>query len=292
MSTFENSPNPSLQGATAPNPTVNPNLPPSLQPQAPAPQQPAYQEWAPQQPVTQPQQEMFPRPVVEQLRQENADWRTRYQEVAPYAKAFQGLSPQEVEAQLSILETMKNPDDFADLVLQMMDDPEVQWRLEQRRQFQQQNTQQQPQQPGMPPQQAPALGAEDVARIIREQLDQDRQQQYQAQQVEMAKAQILSEAQKLGYNTSDMNDPALQALLYFLYQDDRNDINSAHSKVIQLRGGQAQQPQPNYAQPYTGQNGVPASQTAQFVEQFKGPNALANARKALAQMARNGQQLF
>lgn len=289
MSLYENSPNPSLQGASAPNPTANPNLPPALQPTA-APAQPTYQEWTPQQqaPVTQTQQEMFPRPVVEQLRQENADWRTRYQEVAPYAKAFQGLSPQEIEAQLSILETMKNPDDFADLVLQMMDDPDVQARLEQRRQFQQQGQQQQF--PGAP-QQAPTLGADDVARIIREQLEQDRAQQYQAQQVEAAKAQIISDAQKLGYNATN-DDPAFQALMYFMLQDENSDIQAAHAKVMQLRGGQPQQAPQQFAQPYTGQNGVPASQTSQFVNQFKGRNALADARKALTQMARNGQQLF
>lgn len=286
MSIYENSPNPSLQGATAPNPTTNPNLPSSLQPQAPAPAQPTYQEWTPQQqaPVTQQQEEFFPRPVVEQLRQENADWRTRYQQVAPYAKAFDGLSQQEIEAQLSILETMKNPDDFADLVLQMMDDPDVQARLQQRRQYQQQQFQQ-------PGQQAPSIGPDDIARIIREELNQERQEQYQAQQVELAKAQIISDAKNLGYST-DVNDPSFQALMYFMYQDDSADIQAAHAKVQQLRGVQPQQAAPQFAQPYTGQNGVPASQTSQFVNQFKGRNALADARKALSQMARNGQQLF
>lgn len=290
MSTMDNgqivSPNPAMQGATQPNPTANPNLPPVLQPQAP--QQTTHQVWTPQQqaPVTPPVFDPAEHPMVKQLRDEAATYRTRFKEIEPYAKAFEGLSSEEIQAQLSILESMRNPDDFTDMLLVMMDDPDVQSRLNQRRQATQQQQQ-------YPPQQAPTLGQEDIARIIREQLDQRDKQYFEQQQLEVTKAQIIADAKALGYS-GDNNDPAYKALLFFMAEQDTPDINRAHAQVMALRGQQqAQQAQqPSYAQPYTGPNGVPASQVSQFVDQFKGKNALSDARKALAQMSRNGQQLF
>lgn len=231
-----------------------------------------------------PDPDLFPREYVEQLRRENADYRTRMNEYLELARPLLGFEDErDIQAAHALIEALGDPDEFAGLLDQLEAlPPYAEARARRRSQPQQVAPQPQPQ-PFDP-------------RAV-EQIVEQRIAAFQAQQAqERLQAEIVAEARSLGYNPdADMAADvagalAFQNLLVVAQNVTGGDIAKAHALIS---GQQAQQAAAMVAaRPAPGVlPTVPGQPPAQGIDMSKytGKGALDQLDKDLKVMVREGR---